>query len=336
MSAFRVIPGPRVRAILSSARPEIFETVRCAYLLHHQGGTVNPLSQFLRFPDDPTARIIALPAHLGGDHPVAGVKWIASFPGNVAHDLPRASAVLLLNDDRTGYPFACLEASQISAARTAASAVLGAEQLACGRGLAHVAVIGCGIIARTIVEYLVARRWPIDRLSLFDADRRYAESFAAFAEHDLGLPVRVRSELPDTIAGADVVVLATTATTPYLNRRGTFAPGQVVLNISLRDIDPILIADAHNIVDDVDHCLRADTSVHLAQQALGHHDFIDGTLAEVMLDLVQLTDERPRIFSPFGLGMLDLAVGSFVYHAALASDDVVQIPDFFAETSRWT
>ena len=59
---------------------------------------------------------------LRGEPGVAGIKWIGSFPDNVARNVPRASAVLLLNDFETGYPFACLEAAQISAARTAASA----------------------------------------------------------------------------------------------------------------------------------------------------------------------------------------------------------------------
>ena len=68
------------------------------------GSTLNPDSYFLRYPDNPNARIIALPAHLGGEVQKSGIKWISSFPENRATNLARASAVLILNDASTGYP----------------------------------------------------------------------------------------------------------------------------------------------------------------------------------------------------------------------------------------
>ena len=93
------------------------------------GASVNPQSVFLRFPDRPNARIIGLPSHLSAPWEVSGIKWIASYPDNIRAGLPRASAVLIINSHEHGYPLACLEASIISAARTAASAVLAARYL---------------------------------------------------------------------------------------------------------------------------------------------------------------------------------------------------------------
>ena len=118
---FHVVPGSIVRSVIDDHRNEIFQTVEAAYRLHSAGGTVNPDSYFLRYPDKPSARIIALPAHLGGTFQKSGIKWISSFPENTAGNLARASAVLILNDAMTGYPVACIEASLISATRTAAS-----------------------------------------------------------------------------------------------------------------------------------------------------------------------------------------------------------------------
>jgi 2,3-diaminopropionate biosynthesis protein SbnB len=330
MTGFTVVPGTRVDQVLSSTREEVLHAVRRAYLLHHEGDSINPPSQFLRFPEQPAARIISLPAYLGGEYRVAGTKWIASFPGNLDRGLPRASAVLLLNDVDTGVPFACLEASRISAARTAASAVLGAEQLAAGRLLRRVAVVGCGVIARTIMEFVAERRWPLDRLTFHDTTPAAANSLARFSRRHLGLPGRQATNLRTSVAGADVVILATTANSPHLRDTDLLSPGQIVLHISLRDLDPTVVLTAHNVVDDVDHCLTANTSLHLTEQRLGNRDFVSGTLAQLMTGELRLDPDRPLVFSPFGLGVLDLAVGLLVHRAVSADGDLAPVAGFFA------
>ena len=129
MPPFAVIPGAQVQHALQGREQRITELVESTYRLHSAGDSVNPPSYFLRFPDRPSSRIIALPASIGGALRVDGLKWISSFPENVAAGLPRASAVLILNDHETGYPFACLESSIISATRTAALAASATDWL---------------------------------------------------------------------------------------------------------------------------------------------------------------------------------------------------------------
>src|SRR3712207_5214719 len=97
---FAVVPGGQVQRALQGREKQVVELVEATYRWHGAGESVNPPSYFLRFPDRPTARIIALPASLGGDVRVDGLKWISSFPDNVAAGIPRASAVLILNEDR--------------------------------------------------------------------------------------------------------------------------------------------------------------------------------------------------------------------------------------------
>src|SRR6202044_1124703 len=124
------------------------------------GDTVNPPSYFLQFPDRPASRIIALPASVGGTLRVDGLKWVSSFPENVVAGIPRASAVLILNDHDTGYPFACLESSIISATRTAALAASAADWLSRGRPRpARVGFFGTGLIARYIHTFLDGTGW---------------------------------------------------------------------------------------------------------------------------------------------------------------------------------
>ncbi|MFJ4949815.1 2,3-diaminopropionate biosynthesis protein SbnB [Streptomyces sp. NPDC088760] len=335
MFEFDVVNGRTVRDIVRDGRRDIVRVVRDTYLAHHAGRSVNPDSYFLRFPEKPADRIIALPAYLDGEREVAGIKWIASFPANIERGIPRASATLVLNDAETGYPFALLEASQISAARTAASAVLAADVLTGGRKGGRLAVVGAGIIARNILEFFHAEQWTFEQVVVHDLSQEYGTALAAHATERLAYPASYAETLQEAVSGADLVVFATTAGEPYVLEPDAFAPGQIVLNISLRDIGPELIVGSYNVLDDVDHCLKANTSPHLAEQKYGNRDFITGTLAEVINGEVTVGTDKPVVFSPFGLGVLDLAVGLEVHRVAAESGRVTAIADFFGETERW-
>ncbi|MFD9354448.1 2,3-diaminopropionate biosynthesis protein SbnB [Streptomyces sp. NPDC060031] len=333
MANFSVVPGAAVSEILSDSHKDILRIVAETYVAHEQGQSVNPDSYFLRFPDKPNARVIALPSYLGGSVDTIGMKWIASFPDNVRHGLPRASATLLLNDYATGYPLACLEAASISAARTAASAAVAAAELLASEGPVRVSFIGAGVIARTVLDYLAAHGVRISEVLVHDLDATSAGHLGAHATARLGVPVTSGSL--DEALSRDLVVFATTAATPYVSGDTPLRAGQLLLNVSLRDLSPELLLKTNNVVDDIDHCLKAQTSPHLAEQLTGGRDFINGTLGALLQGEVTLDPARATVFSPFGLGVLDLAVGHHVLGEARRRGTAVDIPDFIGETTRW-
>ncbi|MFB6613129.1 2,3-diaminopropionate biosynthesis protein SbnB [Streptomyces sp. NPDC085524] len=336
---FAVVPGAQVNSVLRGREKQVVELVEAAYRMHGGGETVNPPSYFLRFPDRPDSRIIALPASLGSDRSgVDGLKWISSFPANVASGLPRASAVLILNDQATGYPFACLESSVISAARTAASAALAADVLSRGRGdrPRRVGFVGTGLIARFIHTYLAATGWEFDEVGVHDLSADHARAFTGYLTgggHS-GRPV-VHESAEELIRASDLVVFATVAGEPYVADPGWFAHAPLVLNVSLRDLAPEVVLSAENVVDDVEHCLKANTSVHLAEQATGGRDFLTGTLYDVLTGAVRPDPARTLVFSPFGLGVLDLALGRFVHDELDRSGELLFINGFFDELDRY-
>ncbi|MCM2494900.1 2,3-diaminopropionate biosynthesis protein SbnB [Burkholderia glumae] len=333
MTQFTVVPGSIVSGILGRSHADILNLVSATYLAHEQGQSINPDSYFLRFPAKPDSRVIALPAYLGGQVDTIGIKWIASFPGNVARGLPRASAVLLLNDYSTGYPLACLEAAGISAARTAASAAVAARTLLGTGESVRVAFVGAGVIARTIADYLLAAGLRFASALVHDPDPSSADHLATHVSTRAGLEVTLGSL--DAALDHDLVVFATTAATPYVGSDAPLRAGQVLLNISLRDLAPQLLLRANNVVDDVDHCLKAQTSPHLAEQLTGNRDFIAGTLGQLIGAGLALDPQRPTIFSPFGLGILDIAVGHYVLQQSRERGEAIVIPDFIGDASRW-
>jgi N-[(2S)-2-amino-2-carboxyethyl]-L-glutamate dehydrogenase len=334
MSDLLVVPGAAVSEILAGGNARIAEIVTAAYLAHHRGHTVNPASLFLRFPDRPEARVIALPAYVAGEAALLGMKWIASFPDNLRHGLPRASAVLILNDHRTGRPVACLDAAEISAARTAASAVLVADRLSTHVPGGHsVTFVGAGRIAHTILDHLADSPMPLAGVRCHDLDPDRAQKLAEYAHRRVGVPVVVDDTLTASL-DAGVVVFATTAGTPHVPVETTLRPGQLLLNISLRDLPPEILLRSNNIVDDVDHCLTARTSPHLAEQLTGSRDFITGTIGDVLTGVATLDASLPTVVSPFGLGVLDVAVGGYVLDEAVRRGTAITIDGFLGRAGR--
>ncbi|MEU6115245.1 2,3-diaminopropionate biosynthesis protein SbnB [Streptomyces sp. NPDC047117] len=334
---FAVIPGEQVHRVLAGHEKRTLELVAEAYRVHGEGDTVNPPSYFLRFPDRPSSRIIALPASIGGGTRVEGLKWISSFPENVAAGIPRASAVLVLNDYDTGYPFACLESSIISAARTAASAALAADLLSRDRDRPRrVGFIGTGLIARHIHTYLAGTGWDFDEVGVHDLSAEHAAGFASYVtDSGAGGRVTVHERAEDLVRSSDLVVFATVAAKPHVTDVTWFAHHPLVLNVSLRDLAPQVLLDSANVVDDIEHCLKADTSPHLTEQLTGNRDFIDGTLYDVIDGRLRVPADRTVVFSPFGLGVLDLALGKHVYDAVRESGRLHVVDGFFHEIDRY-
>ncbi|GAA1229271.1 2,3-diaminopropionate biosynthesis protein SbnB [Prauserella halophila] len=331
----RVIGAADVIAMIEGNREGVLEVVREAYLAHADGASANPHSSFLRFPGRPDDRIIALPAFLDaasdGGTPRSGIKWVASYPGNVAHGFPRASAAMLLNDYDTGYPYAVLEASIISATRTAASAVLGAQELLGARRAGKVGFVGTGLISDHVRMFLRDLSWDIGEFALFDTDRGNAERFSGVLAADgPAAPVTVVDDVSGAFDGADLVVVATVAGTPHLADPALVADAPVVLHLSLRDFAPELVLAATNVTDDVEHAVRERTSLHLAEQQAGHREFVDGTIADVVRGDLARDPGKAAIFAPFGLGVLDVAVGGWVHDEVAARGGGQVVGDFFA------
>ena len=337
MTTFSVISGAEVQHALQDRHQEVVALVDAAYQAHSGGDSVNPPSYFLRFPDRPSSRIIALPASIGGEVGVDGLKWISSFPENVAAGIPRASAVLILNDHDTGYPFACLESSIISATRTAAMATLGAEWLSRGRRRPRrVGFFGTGLIARYVHTFLTGTGWSFDEVGVHDLSADSATGFCGYLDRSgASGRVTVHDDPEQLIRSSDMVVFATIAGEPHVSDRSWFEHNPLVLHVSLRDLAPEIVLSSTNVVDDVEHCLKANTSPHLAEQLTGNRDFVLGTLDDVMGGHVTMPPDRPVVFSPFGLGVLDLAVGKYVYDRVAANGGLHVVDDFFHEMHRY-
>lgn len=323
MSDLSVITGAAIRRILEGQEDLILGAVREAYIAHGTGLTRCPGTQPL-FANG--GRFFAMPGSLGNGNPIVGVKWVASFVGNVAAGAERASAMLIANDAQTGRPVAIVDGTLISAKRTAAGAAVALSTLAQPGSIDSIALVGCGPINYEIFRF-VRHLYHPKRVLLVDTQPARAESFRARLERDFGDLDASPATLDEAMRGADVVSIATNASVPHIHD----VPHRpfIILHVSLRDLAPSIILRSDNIVDDVEHVCTARTSIHLAVEETGRRDFIRATIPELLAGTKEYrTGGVPTIVSPFGLSILDLAVLREVLARTDATTDFTRVSDF--------
>lgn len=318
-----IVPGAVVRRVLEGQEDLVLSAVREAYLAHGAGLTRTPSTKPLYTEG---GRFFAMPVSIEDARPLVGVKWVASFVANVATGGERATAMLVLNDAATGQPVALVDGTLISAKRTAAGAALAMRCLANGTPPRSVGLVGCGPINYEVLRFL-AHLFPISRVQLVDLQASRAEAFGGRVLAEFPRIAVSVSTLPDALGTADVVSFATNATVPYVQELPQRP--MTILHVSLRDLAPRVIASAYNIVDDVEHVCSARTSVHLASEETGRRDFIRGTIPELLSQSLHYErPDVPTIVSPFGLGILDLAVAREVLARAGDDPEVVRVEGF--------
>lgn len=115
-------------------------------------------SKFPEMPvDGPDRRFMAMPAYLGGEFDMAGVKWYGSNAANRDKGLPRSILMLILNDKDTGAPKAFMSANILSAYRTGAVPGVGFKHFA-KEDAQTLAIIGPGVMSKTALAAAVAVR----------------------------------------------------------------------------------------------------------------------------------------------------------------------------------
>jgi 2,3-diaminopropionate biosynthesis protein SbnB len=312
-----------VRAAMGDSIRAYVEALREALALHAGGGTAQPLKPYLRWRENGhiADRIIAMPAYVGGQAPMAGIKWIGSKHDNpAARGIPRASAVIVLNDAETHFPVAVMEGGEISGMRTAGVTVLAAELLAC-EGFERVALVGCGFIGRLHALGLLESFPSIRAFHLYDVDAQAARRLAAELG-ERGVETLPCASAEEAVRAGEVVVPCTVTDTPYITL-DWIAPGAFVSNISLMDVEPDVYVEVDKlVVDDWDQCNREGKTIHRLVEAgrlarAGLHaelgEIVDGSRPG-------RTDSDERIMlSPMGMAVEDVACAAAVYRRALAA-----------------
>lgn len=151
----------------------------------------------------------AMPAYLGEDFDISGVKWVWGFENNPKKGLPYIGGTILLNDPRTGEQLAIMDGAYITDIRTGATAGVAAKHLA-KKDSKTVAVIGAGVVGSYSLS-AICQSFDIKNAKVSDIRKEASEKFAEKMSENLGINVESVNTNKEAVIDADIIVTATIA-----------------------------------------------------------------------------------------------------------------------------
>ena len=278
------------------------EAVRGAFVAHARGEWTMPPKVYVT--NYPAGDFRAMPA-LGGGH--ALLKWVTSFPGNPARNLPTVTGVVLLSNADTGELEAVLDAASVTALRTGAAAVLAAETL--GRSDARsAAVVGAGVNGAAAAATFVERGRDV---TVWDVDGERAQRVAG----DLGASVAgsldeaLAADLLVTVTPGHEVLLVDGALRPgqHVSLMGADGPGKA-------EIAPGELARAHVFCDDWEQASHGGELARPVEAGLVSESDV-GRIGAVLAGDAEGRRDAAEIttFDSTGLAIQDLAIAIAAY-----------------------
>jgi alanine dehydrogenase len=299
----------RARDVETAVSPErAVEAVRAGFVAYEHGEWSMPPKVYV--PAYPAGDFRAMPA-LGAGH--ALLKWVTSYPGNLARGLPTVTGLVLLSDASDGRLVAVLDAGAVTALRTGAAAVLAAETL--GRP-GSAAVVGAGVNGRAAARTFVARGQDV---LLWDVDPARAEA----AADELGASVATSRE--EALA-ADRLVTVTPGNEVLLSE-GSLRPGQHVSLMGAdgpgkAEIAAAELARARVFCDDWEQASHGGESAAAVEEGLMSRGDVT-ELGAVLAGAApgRQADSDVTLFDSTGLAIQDLAIAL----AAMESADELEL-----------
>ena len=292
-----------------------------------RGGAVLPLRSVVWMPDR-TGMIGLMPGFLDPPQRL-GLKVVSIFPGNHAAGYDSHQGVVMLFDTRHGYPLAIMDASSITAIRTAACSGVATRALA-RDDAGDLAILGSGVQARTHLAAMRAVR-TLRRVRVWSRSAANAERFAA--EASASVPVEVMPTARAAVDGADLICTTTAAREPILEG-AWLAPGAHVNAVgacfaTTRELDTAAVARSRLVVDRTESALAESGDFLFAKRdgAIGD-DHILGELGDLLLGRFagRRAADDVTLFKSLGIAIEDLASAHYIYTQARAQGLGVSVP----------
>jgi ornithine cyclodeaminase len=309
-----VLAGHHVRELLPYR--ECADVMREALAELARGQIQQPLRTVVR-PRDAAGFMGLMPAYSPGAG--YGLKAICITPGNPAIGKDAHQGGVLLFDVRTGEPLALVNASAVTEIRTAATSAVATGLLA--RPVAtELAIIGTGVQGQAHARAIAATR-ALTGIRLAGRDLARTRKVAAELAGQLGLPVTAHDAVAEAVAGAGIVVTATTSPRPVLRlewlSQGTHVNAVGACVPTDREIDTATMAEAAVFADSRES-VRKEAGDYLLAERDGAVNPVRAELGELLTGTApgRAHDDDITVFESLGLAAEDLAAASYLYQKA--------------------
>lgn len=287
-----------------------------------RGEGINPLRPVMFLPEKVGA-LGMMPAYLG-EPPAMGAKIVSVMPKNYGTKYDSHQGVVLLFENEHGSLLAMVDASEITAIRTAAVSAV-ATRLLARSDASDLAIIGSGVQGASHLEAMLLAR-PIDRIRIWSKTGSNSQLFseregAKFTRH-----IEVMPSIEAAVDGADIICTTTMAPQPIL-KGDWLAPGVHINAVgssikSTRELDTAAVVKSRLFVDRRESTLNeaGDFLFPKAEGAI-NDDHIQGELGEILLGQIEgrKTVEEITLFKSLGLGVEDIASAFHIYEKAQQS-----------------
>jgi ornithine cyclodeaminase/alanine dehydrogenase-like protein (mu-crystallin family) len=285
-----------------------------------RGEVYQPLRTIIR-PPDARGLIGFMPAYRSGEHGAFGAKAICVFPENPAKGKDAHQGGVLLFSRETGELLGLMNASEITATRTAAVTAI-ATRLLARDDAKELTIIGAGVQARTHLTALANVR-PFRRARVACRNIEHAEQLAREMQGKFPFSIEPVETNEEAVRGADVIVTATSSHDPVVNKDwiapgahvnaiGTHAPGA-------REIDGATMAVARIFTDRRESALNeAGDYLLAAQEGLVTPESIVGEVGEILIGRKEgrRSPSEITLFKSLGLAVEDVTCADYLYHKA--------------------
>ncbi len=298
------------------------DAVEKAFRLLNEGKVILPGKIVMELPpgERDRGRMNGLAAYIGGGWEVAGMKWIPGFPSNPkARNLPRANALIILNDTNTGMPLAVMDGTLLSAMRTGAVGGLGARYLA-RRDSEVAAIIGMGVQARAQAMALAETLPNLKEIRAYGRTKTKADKVAQEIRELTGIRTTVTSGPKEAVEDADIIDTVTNADEPIV-RNGWVKEGSLCIHVGTyqeEEYEVVLQSDKIVVSDweTVKH--RRMVLVKMYNEGLLTDADIYANLDEIIAGkkIGRETHEERIFFAAGGMAHEDIAIASMVYEHA--------------------